>query len=137
MLSCIQAQPSRMVAYTRAPDESAPWPVQDVCVVRLDSSDEKCLTSDGHSHHPVWSPDGKQIAFIHDVSMNPDSSNGEGKTNISRRPVEISVMDADGQSRRVVQRIEPVIYSMAWSPDGKTLAVSTFQASRSGQRTSP
>lgn len=133
ILSCVQAQPSRMVAYTRAPDEKAPWPEQDVCTVRLDGSDDQCLTSDGHSHHPVWSPDGKQIAFIHDVSLNQNSSAGELKANPSRRSVELSVMDADGQNRRVLRWIESAIYSMAWSPDGKTLAVSAFQVFGSGQ----
>ncbi len=135
ILSCVQAQSAGVVAYTRAPDEKAPWPVQDICTVRLDRSDGKCLTDDGHSHHPVWSPDGKQIAFIHDVSIHTKSLNGEVKANTSRRSVELSVIDADGKNRRVVRQIEPVIYSMAWSPDGTTLAVSAFQASGSSQKT--
>ena len=33
-------------------------------------------------------------------------------------------MDRDGGNRHLLRRMEPVIYSAAWSPDGKTLAVS-------------
>ncbi len=33
-------------------------------------------------------------------------------------------MDKDGRNRRLLRRLEPVIYSAAWSPDGKTFAVS-------------
>ena len=42
-------------------------------------------------------------------------------------------MDADGRNRRVLRVIEPVIYSVAWSPDGATLAVCAATALRVGE----
>lgn len=110
LAACAQAQNSGVIAYTHAPDGGPPWPVQDVYTVAAGGGTPQALTRDGQSHDPSWSPDGGRIFFIHDAE--------------NRRPVELSVMDADGRNRRVLRVIEPVIYSAACSPDGKALAVS-------------
>jgi Tol biopolymer transport system component len=119
-----QAQTNGTIAYTRAPDGAPPWPVQDVCIVRTDGSGDRCLTTDGHSHHPSWSPDGKHILFVHDSTLSTKPAYRETEQTKSHHPVELSIMDADGHNRRVLRVIEPVIYSVAWSPDGATLAIS-------------
>lgn len=106
-----------VIAYTHARDGEAPWPAQDVFTVREDGTEVRRLTSDGRSFNPSWSPDGKRVLFISEVKQ---------------RPVELSVMDADGRNRRVLRVIEPVIYSAAWSPDGRFIAVSALQGSRMG-----
>jgi TolB protein len=41
-------------------------------------------------------------------------------------------MDADGGNRQVLRAIEPVIHSVAWSPDGSTLAISAATAVQPG-----
>lgn len=111
-----------MIAYTRA--TGRPWPVQNVCTIRADGSGGRCLTNDGHSHDPAWSPDGKRILFIHDSALKQKPAYRETDEFRSHHSVELSVMGADGRNRRVLRVIEPVIHSVAWSPDGETLAVS-------------
>jgi Tol biopolymer transport system component len=120
----VQAQTADAIVYSRTPAGAPPWPVQDVCTTRADGATERCLTSDGHSHHPSWSPDGKRILFIHDAALRTEPPYREPEHTKSHHPIELSVMDADGRNRRVLRVIEPVIYSAAWSPDGGTLAVS-------------
>ena len=46
-------------------------------------------------------------------------------------------MDRDGGNRHLLRRMEPVIYSAAWSPDGKTLAVSAVIEAAANRRQSP
>lgn len=121
---CAEAQTNGVIAYTRAPDGAGPWPIQDICTIRANGSDDRCLTSDGHSHHPAWSPGGRRILFIHDSTLSTRPPYKETDEYKSHHPIELSIMDADGRNRRVLCTIEPVIYSVAWSPDASTLAIS-------------
>ena len=129
----VQAQTPGTIAYTRAPEGAPPWPVQDICIVRTDGSGDRCLTTDGHSHHPSWSPDGKRILFIHDTTLSTKPASRETEQTRSHHAVELSVMDAEGRNRRVLRLIEPVIYSVAWSPDGATLAISAATSLQPGE----
>ena len=78
------------------------------------------------SVYPVWSPDGKQIAFTRDF----------GKTDFSRSPDNaelplgrgIFIMDADGSNLRalapsVSTLLTAPIQPVFWSPDGNRLAL--------------
>ena len=53
---------------------------------------------------PVWSPDGRRIAFV---------SRRDGKA--------LYVMNADGSGLRIVARVERLA-TPAWSPDGRRIA---------------
>lgn len=128
-----RAQGPGVIAYTRAPDGGPPWPVQDIYTVRADGTGVRALTSDGHSHHASWSPDGRHILFIHDSALSSPPPYRETEDTKSRHAIELSVMDADGNNRRVLRVIQPVIYSAAWSPDGKTLAISAATSTEVGQ----
>jgi Tol biopolymer transport system component len=39
-----------------------------VVIVRADGTDRRTLRHDGHSWYPVWSPDGRRIAFVNAVT---------------------------------------------------------------------
>ncbi|HEU0140000.1 MAG TPA: hypothetical protein VFQ79_09830, partial [Bryobacteraceae bacterium] len=123
-----------VIAYTRAPEGAPPWPVQNICTVRSDGSDDRCLTTDDHSHNPSWSPDGTRILFIHDSTLSTKPPYRETEDTRSHHPIELSVMDADGGNRRVLRRIEPVVHSAAWSPDGETLAITAATAPTAGEQ---
>ncbi len=119
-----QQQRAGIIVYTHARDGGAPWPVEDIYSMGADGANIKALTSDGHSHNPAWSPDGRRVLFVHDSSLQTKPAYREQKGFESYHPVELHVMDRDGGNRHMLRRIEPVIFSAAWSPDGKTLAVS-------------
>lgn len=107
----------------RAPDDSAPWPVRDIYSMGSDGSNVHALTKDGHSHNPSWSPDGRRILFIHDSTLRSKPAYREETKYESYHPVELYVMDADGSNPKLIRRMEPVIHSAVWSPDGTTLAI--------------
>lgn len=70
------------------------------------------------------SPDGKRVLFVHDSAVQTALAYREQKQYETHHPVELYVMDRDGGNRHVLRRFEPVIHSVAWSSDGKMLAIS-------------
>lgn len=91
----------------------------DVYVVHADGGGLTALTHDQNGHHPIWSPDGKRILFIHNSPPAMPRYAWEKKMGY---PNELYVMNSDGTNRHLVKRLESVVYSAAWSPDG-TLAI--------------
>jgi TolB protein len=88
-----------------------------VFVVNIDGSGLQQLTPDRPDQPndlgavgPVFSPDGKQIAYVNQV--------GQGAT----AALELFVMDADGQNSRQITRLGQMSTSPAWSPDGRYLS---------------
>jgi dipeptidyl aminopeptidase/acylaminoacyl peptidase len=74
------------------------------------------LTSDAAFNEdlPVWSPDGRQIAFIRTHEQGPDQDGRE----------DIDVMDAvaGATPRKIARPFAPNTQQVTWSPDGKQIA---------------
>jgi Tol biopolymer transport system component len=78
-----------------------------ICTVRVDGTQMRCLgDTSARDGLPVWSPDGKHIAFV----SNRDES------------TQIYVMNADGSNVVKQTTISEGVWLPAWSPDGKQLA---------------
>ena len=82
---------------------------RQIYTITIDGAGRTLLTTEGRNERPVWSPNGRRIAFVrYDGGGRPD----------------IYLMDADGGN--VARRTTGSGFrSAAWSPDGRQLAVST------------
>ena len=86
----------------------------EIYVMNPDGSQPINLTNDpDNDSHPVWSPDGTEIAF---VSRRDDNS-------------EIYVMGADGSSPTNLTNHSDSDYYPVWSPDGDRIAFTTNRES--------
>ena len=104
------------LALTRFPlddsgDVASGWQSGEIVVVSVGTGESRQVVVNGS--HPVWSPDGRQIAFIRwDVSDLPQSLTPY-----------IYLVDADGTS-------EPVLLAQgehpSWSPDGTRIAFTRY-----------
>jgi tricorn protease len=105
----------RRIAFTRNEEfgESTTFTADDIFLMDADGSDvrEPAPNGEGRSlSQPTWSPDGSQVAYV----------DGES--------VHISVVSRDGTGER--QLLEHKLFeyapsSLAWSPDGRTIAYET------------
>ena len=94
--------------------------------MNADGSGQRRLTLNGASYvAPVWSPDGRRIAFV---------SRRDGE-------FEIYVMNADGsRQQRLTHHAVPSYSDLVWSPDGRMIAfesklqVYVVKADGSGER---
>ena len=73
------------------------------------------MTSGANERNPVWSPDGRSIAYVSDIS-------GEDQ---------IYIRKADGgpETRPLTQCVKSRLDGLAWSPDGKKMGYSDQRAS--------
>jgi dipeptidyl aminopeptidase/acylaminoacyl peptidase len=73
----------------------------------------KRLTTSGKDHSPVWSPDGRWIAFLSDRP-----ASGGAKASVSEQAYLISL--TDGEAFEVTYEANP-IDAVAWAPDSESL----------------
>jgi Tol biopolymer transport system component len=69
--------------------------------------------SDGESVYPTWSPDGRQIALMGDVTY--DSPNHE-----------LWVIDPQRESSYLIPYESSLIFPPVWSPDGSRIALAAY-----------
>ncbi len=96
----------KWVVYAVAtPDLDANRNASNIWMVATDGASEPVmLTQSGHDSSPVWSPDGKRIAFL---------SSRDGNS-------EIYVLALGGGEAREWTHISTGVDIVKWSPDGKT-----------------
>ncbi len=84
----------------------------------LDSNQITQITDgEGDDGPPIWSPDGKRIAFI--------SDRNDARDTISK--TELFVCDTDGSNLEVWSSQMFMVESVAWSPDSRKIAVTGGQ----------
>ena len=99
------------------PDASGFW---QVWVSNADLSGAKQLTHEAaNSGWPVWSPDGKKIAF--------DTDRGDADPSDDIAINDVFTMNADGSSVKNVTGSKGVSGDPGWAPDGSSIA---FQSDR-------
>ena len=116
-------EPPTSVAYALSPDGTrVAWFKEladsvELWVAPLDGgAPDRILSGDASSNYasPVWSPDGRRLAFAAFVS--------DPSTGVHVRSA-IDVIDADGADlRRLTTRPALLDDGMSWSPDGQTIA---------------
>jgi Tol biopolymer transport system component len=91
-------------------------PVQTLYNTRLDGSDSVLLAKGpGRITDPIWSPDGKQVAFSADATL--DNSPGSN----------LEVVNSDGTGQRTVAHSDSEFLARAqWSPDSRWLAFDKY-----------
>ena len=96
----------KSVVYTvTTPDIDANRNASNIWMVATAGGAPVMLTQSGHDNSPVWSPDGKSIAFL---------SSRDGNS-------EIYVLALGGGEAREWTHISTGVDIVKWSPDGKTL----------------
>ncbi|MBI4762107.1 MAG: SH3 domain-containing protein [Chloroflexota bacterium] len=86
----------------------------DIVNLKLsDGSFQKLTHTSGLESNPVWSPDGKQIAFIYREDR--------------ASPGYLWIMDANGSNRKQTFEMQVAVSQFSWSPDGKKLVFSSPQ----------
>jgi dipeptidyl aminopeptidase/acylaminoacyl peptidase len=103
-----QASPDgKWVAYTVAtPDMDANRNASNIWLVSTESGAPIQLTQSGHDSSPVWSPDGKTIAFL-------SSRAGDSQ---------VYILSMDGGEAHAWTHLSTGADMVKWSPDGKTIA---------------
>ncbi len=76
------------------------------------------LTQSGHDSDPMWSPDGKWIAFLSDRSEDSDDSD---KSDDEKGVTHLYLIPVGGGEAFPATRGSEDVHSFAWSPDSATL----------------
>src|SRR6266852_4572481 len=97
----------KWVAYTvTTPDMETNRGVSNIWVVATTGGAAMQLTRSGHDSSPVWSPDGKTLAFL-------SSRSGDSQ---------VYLLSMEGGESHALTKISTGADIVKWSPDGKTIA---------------
>jgi len=97
----------KWVAYTLAtPDMDANRNASNIWMVSTAGGSPQQLTQSGHDSSPVWSPNGKTIAFL-------SSRSGDSQ---------VYLLSLEGGEAQKLTKLSTGADIVKWSPDGKTIA---------------
>src|SRR6266852_5044117 len=97
----------KWVAYTvTTPDMETNRGVSNIWVVATTGGAAMQLTQSGHDSSPVWSPDGKTLAFL-------SSRSGDSQ---------VYLLSMEGGEAHALTKVSTGADIVKWSPDGKTIA---------------
>src|SRR5258707_2245331 len=97
----------KWVAYTvSTPDMDANRGVSNIWMISTAGGAAMQLTQSGHDSSPVWSPDGKTLAFL-------SSRSGESQ---------VYLLSMEGGEAHALTHLSTGADLVKWSPDGKTIA---------------
>src|SRR5262249_9203588 len=97
----------KWVVYTVAtPDMDANRNASNIWIVSITGGAPQQLTQSGHDSSPVWSPDGKTIAFL-------SSRSGDSQ---------VYLLSLAGGEAQKLTKLSTGADIVKWSPDGKTIA---------------
>src|SRR5882762_2334264 len=100
----------KWVAYTvTTPDLDANRGESDIWIVATAGGAEMQLTRSGHDSSPVWSPDGKTLAFL------------SSRSGVSQ----VYLLSMDGGEAHPLTKLSTGADTVKWSPDGKTIALTS------------
>ena len=119
----------QMIAFARPANQSLRrW---EVCISRADGSDIQCVRSPGEDGivigGPSWSPDGTLVAFSTFVYSCPGGQCGQ----LGGRFSSVNMLDTRTMQITTVGAAQ--VTSLAWSPDGRTIAYAAFGAGVAGR----
>ena len=99
----------------------------DAYVMNIDGSGQRRLTAKPDVPFPVWSPDGRKVAFASADRQPWDGGN-----------FDLYVMNADGSGLRRLTRDPASDVAPVWSPDGRKIAFTRLMRRRKAEgRRSP
>ncbi len=113
-------------AYILMPDTDVRFSVGQLWLADAHHPENRRMVAEadaGHGFPPVWSPDGKTVAFV--VRENPDNPEAD----ISGQALESNIYLLDGQTGAVRQLTHfqgTRVDRIAWSPNGTLLAFRTI-----------
>jgi TolB protein len=113
----------RKIVFERSPGLSGKVGYSNLYVMNADGSGQKNLTPRPRSTHktnPVWSPDGRKIAFEVEPGCGPPFP-------CVGDPSEIYVVNVDGSGLRNLTRNSAFDRISAWSRDGRRIAFVSFR----------
>jgi dipeptidyl aminopeptidase/acylaminoacyl peptidase len=97
----------KWIAYTvTTPDMDANRGASNIWIVSTAGGAEMQLTRSGHDSSPVWSPDGKTLAFLSSRSGNS----------------QVYLLSMEGGEAHPLTKLSTGADIVKWSPDGKALA---------------
>jgi dipeptidyl aminopeptidase/acylaminoacyl peptidase len=101
----------KCVAYTVAtPDMDANRNVSNIWIISTTGGAATQLTQSGRDSSPVWSPDGKTLAFL-------SSRSGESQ---------VYLLSLEGGEAHPLTKLSTGADLVKWSPDGKMIAFTSF-----------